>query len=719
MKKISALMMCLLLAFSSAVCLAEAQTYTASADGMGGAVTVEMTVDDGAITGLAVVSHRETAGISDGAIERIPAAIVASQSLAVDTVAGATVTSEAILAAAEDCASQAGMDVEALKAANGAAAEKKLTAGTYTATRHGHHSDITVEVKVTEDAIESVAIVAQGETTNISDAAYDTLTRRIVEEQSFGVDTVAGATFTSSAVLSAVSDCMEQAGGSQAVSAFGVRVESEPWSTEEKTLDTDVVVVGSGMAGICAAISAQDEGASVVMLEKLPFYGGTSQTAGGGYFYAEDKERMLEYELSRYNGTRKGNAEMESDYPNRAIVEKYLDEAKPTLEWFESKGMLISYYPGSNTGYAYEKTNEDGTKEAALLSSDIAIFSVSDQSFDISVGVSGGDTFFDAMIKQFKANGGELYLETAAQSLMTDESGAVVGVKAVGKDGRYTINAKSVILCAGGFGASEEAIAEYGPAYAGEYNVTLPGNTGDGIRMAEEIGAAVHQGGFMMASGGQAFPEDDSSKLHAYMDPYTPTTAMYVNSNGQRVMSEEFYCGGASQTFVNPDSRDYYWIVINEANASASEAFKQRLEAALEEGNERFFREETLSQLADDMKVPYTSLAYTLNHYNTMCLHGEDTDFYKSQASLVAMEEGPWYAIKAYVNYFGTVGGLVTDEYGAVLDTEGNAIEGLYAAGENGNGGLFNLSYIGGHAIGGGAVFGKLSGEQAADHAAR
>lgn len=713
MKKLTAVLLCLtLLALSATACLAE--TYTASADGIGGPVTVEMTVEAGKITALTVVSHNETAGISDGAIERIPAAVVSGQTLAVDAVAGATVTSDAILAAAKACAEQAGLDVQALSVAGAQQADVQLTPGTYTATRHGHHSDITVEVKVTQDAIESVAVTQHGETTNISDTAYAILTERIVEVQSYGIDTVAGATFTSSAVLNAVADCMEQAGGAQAAAAFGVRVESEPWSTEEKTLEADVVVVGSGMAGICAAVAAQDGGAKVIMLEKLPYYGGISQTAGGGYFYAENPEEAVTYEMNRYNGTRKGEADMASAYPNRAIVEQYIREAKPTLEWFESKGMAISYYPGSNVGYTYEKRLEDGTRETGFYNGDIAIFSVSDQSHEISVGLSGGDTFFDAMIKRFQANGGELYLETAAQSLITDETGAVVGVKATGKGGRYTIHAKSVILCAGGFGASEEAIAEYAPAYVGEYNVTLPSNTGDGIRMAQEIGAAVHEGGFMMSSGGQAFPQNDASMLHSYMDPFTPTTALYVNANGQRVISEEFYCGGSSQTFVNPDSRDYYWIVINEANASASEVFKTMLDAALAQGDARFFKEDSLAKLANDMKIPYTALAYTLNHYNTLCKQGEDTDFYKSAASLVAMEEGPWYAIKAYVNYFGTVGGLVTDENGAVLNEAGERIPGLYAAGENANGGLFNLSYIGGHAIGGGAVFGRLAGEQAA-----
>ena len=117
-KKIVAIMACAMMLLSAgASAEMAAGTYTGEGQGIGGAVKVAVTVEGGAITAVEVVEHAETAGICDPAIEKIPAAIVAAQSLAVDTVTGATVTSKAILAAAEQALTEAGADIEALKTA--------------------------------------------------------------------------------------------------------------------------------------------------------------------------------------------------------------------------------------------------------------------------------------------------------------------------------------------------------------------------------------------------------------------------------------------------------------------------------------------------------------------------------------------------------------------------------------------------------------------------
>ena len=253
----------------------KAGTYTATVDGRNGPLTMEGVFTEDAIESLTVTSHSETEGISDGAIQDLPQQIVDAQSLQVDAVAGATITSEAVIAAVKDLVEQAGGDVQALENAGTAEYSKAMTAGTYTATARGHHSDVTVEVTVSDEAIESVTVVDDDETYNISDAAIDTVPGQIVEHQSVNVDGVAGATMTSQAILNAVRDCIEQAGGQEAVNAFSVRAGETP-STEEFTMEADVVVAGSGLTGIAAALAAQQEGASVILIEKLPFVGGIS-----------------------------------------------------------------------------------------------------------------------------------------------------------------------------------------------------------------------------------------------------------------------------------------------------------------------------------------------------------------------------------------------------------------------------------------------------------
>ena len=199
--------------------LFRAGTYTATAEGRNGPLTLTMTLSDSGITSAEVTAHSETAGIADPALEKLPLSIVDAQSLDVSAVSGATVTSEAILAAAAECVRQAGVDPASLSSTVGASYEKNLTPGAYQATRHGHHSDVTVEVQVSQSAIESVAVLASGETLHIGDAATGALPAQIVETQSVGVDVITGATYTSRALLGAVEDCLEQAGGPLLVGA--------------------------------------------------------------------------------------------------------------------------------------------------------------------------------------------------------------------------------------------------------------------------------------------------------------------------------------------------------------------------------------------------------------------------------------------------------------------------------------------------------------------
>lgn len=688
----------------------KAGTYSASADGYNGPVTVEVIFSEDSIQSVNVTEHLETQGISDVALAQIPENIVEGQTLLVDTISGATHTSVAIIQSVTDAVIQAGGDVAALQIPSGKEYSKAMSPGVYSAVSQGHHSEIKVEVNISADSIESVTILEEGETYNLADPALINIPERIVETQSIGIDTISGATYTSRAILNAVGECIKEAGGNEALSAFSVRVPSEAWSTEEITVDTDVVVVGSGLAGISAALSAQDTGAAVVLLEKLPYYGGASQTAAGGFSYNDEPDLMYDYMMQKFAGIRQGDTYMGGEFPKPNIVRVLAEKSASTIQWLVDKGAEFLYLD-KIISTPYGSDENDGTAENKTYLHQYAIF--------MPEGVQAPDTggiIFERFMNQFLENGGKLYLETAADSLITDASGAVTGVKATGKDGKYTFNAESVVLSAGGFGASEEMVEKYAPAYIGEENVTLPSNTGDGIRMAVDIGAKVYESGFMM--GGSAHSAmTDKNMISPYGDAETPKTAIYVSPNGLRLNSEEPESYTNSMLHVNPDSRDYYWVIINEKNASASEEYMQILNENLEDGNERFFQADTLTELSNAIRIPHTALANTVNRYNVLANAGADTDLFKNPAHLVAMEEGPWYAVKAYMVYFGTVGGVVCDETAAVLNEQGERIPGLYAAGENSNHGLFNLSYTGGYALTDTAVFGRIAGENAAKFA--
>lgn len=691
-----------------------AQSFTATVDGHNGPLTVEVAYVDGKIGSIVISEHAETAGIADGALERVPKAIVDAQSLNVDTVSGATVTSQAIIAAVTDAVAQAGGDVAVFQAAAATSYEKALTAGTYRAAAHGHHSDVVIDVTVTENAITAVTVVEEGETYNIGEAAFSVIPAAIVEHQSIGLDVVAGATYTSQAILNAVADALTQAGGENAVMAFSAKVESELWSQEEIAKEYDVVVVGSGLAGISAAIAAQDGGAKVALLEKLPYFGGTSQTAAGGVVYPGDAGKNVDgfvnHLLNRYVGHLQGHMNTENTWLDEASIRVLGENAYGDIKWLEEKGLTFMYIDVTGAKH-YGMADEQGKLQTMTDVQGVALMTQN--------GAAAPDVAayaLEKLVQDFIAKGGDLYLETPATSLITDERGAVVGVKAEGKGGKYTFSTKAVCLCAGGFGASEEMIAKYAPAYIGEVNTTISGNTGDGIAMAEAIGAAVYEDSYMMGGSAQTIVTD-KDMISPYADAETPMSALYVSPQGLRLNSENPQAYSNSTLHLNPDSRDYYWVIINEEVASQNESYKAILTAELEAGNERFFKADTVAELAKQIKMVPSMLNYTIDNYNLLCEKGEDTELFKEPQYLVAMKEGPWYAVRAYMQYFGTVGGLVTNEKTEVLNTEGAVIPGLYAAGENSNHGLFQMCYSGGLSVTECITFGRIAGRNAAQAA--
>lgn len=688
-------------------------TYQGKGEGRNGFVDVEVTFSDSRIETITVKSHAETPGISDGALELIPKMIIESQSLNTDAISGATITSEAIIKAVINCVQQAGGDVEALQQKDKKNYEKVLTSGAYRAAARGHHSDVVVEVVIADNVIRKIEVVEERETYNIGEAAFEVIPEQIVKNQSISVDTVAGATYTSQALISAVANCLVQAGGENALLAFSDKVVSAPWSDEIIELDYDVVVVGSGMAGIAAALAAQENGAEVALLEKLSYFGGISQTAAGGFVYPSDGgngiEGFIERLINRSIGVMQGWMDTPNAIINKESVKVLAENSFDAIKWMEEKNIEL-FTMESSVKNNYQILNEQGQMEPRTHMQNVALWKE-----DGASAPDVGAIALKKLVNTFTSNGGDLYLETPAYSLITDDAGSVVGVKAKGKKGQYTFNAKAVCLCAGGFGASEEAIAEYAPAYMGETNVTLVSNTGDGIKMGQEIGAAIYEDAYMMGGSGHTIVSD-AVMISPYADAVTPKSAVYVNPQGIRVNSEDPEAYSNSILHVNPDSRDYYWIIINEDVAAQSE-YINILKEQMSNGDERFFKAESLSSLANLLGIVPNTLINTMDNYNRLCEIGQDTHLFKNPKYLVEMKEGPWYAVKAYMQYFGTVGGLITDENAAVLNKDGQIISGLFSAGENSNHGVFARCYSGGISLTEALTFGRIAGINAAKEA--
>ncbi len=257
-------------------------TYTGEADGFGGKVTVEITVDENKITDVKVTGDDETENIGKAHLEELGKAVLDAQSAEIDGASGATVTSDAVKAAAASAIAQA----KGESAGAAEAGEVSYTAGTYTGTGSGYNGDVSLKVTFTDSAIESIEIDSEKETNHIGTPAYDIMFADAIQANGSGIDSVSGATFTSRAIKEALNDAAEQAKVSSLDSFKKNTVEHEAQTPIDETYD--VVVVGAGGAGMGAAVQAAQNGDSVIVIETNAEIGGNTVASGGQFQSAQD-----------------------------------------------------------------------------------------------------------------------------------------------------------------------------------------------------------------------------------------------------------------------------------------------------------------------------------------------------------------------------------------------------------------------------------------------
>lgn len=546
----------------------------------------------------------------------------------------------------------------------------------------------TIEFVVSDSAIESVNVLESSETLGIGQLALERLTAEVVEYQSIGLDSVSGATITSNAFFAIAEDALTQAGADLA--ALKKPVEKAV-SSEVKKLEADVVVVGAGLSGLCAAVSAAENGAKVIVLEKLAVTGGSAKASLGSYMVCEvpeneghhvsDEPDTLDAAMERWLNYQK-NSTRESIYPDVERVREQLIQSMFTISWLKSFG--ASFAPKSpiaergmamaQVDVASDKT--DGKPAAKVLN----------------------------LLKQVALDhGAEIYTETPATELI-QENGAVVGVKATSPTGPVEVRAKNVILATGGFPNNQEMIAEMIPELTEVFSIASVGNTGDGIRMAEAVGAVTYEDNWMIGLGLRS-PVQQMNNFYWY------GTFAFVNNDGERFTNE----GG------------HYAIVYNDAVFSApggawmlfdsGEAFKPFVEAA--EGaaeSEHVLKADTLEELAAAIGADAAKLSATIASYNQVAAGGTDP-FGKPAMQCVPLTAGPFYAVRFYPCNMGTFGGVKTTDSFEVIDASGSPIPGLYAAGEMCNRPFYNMVYMSGSALQLAALTGQTAGEAAAAYA--
>jgi urocanate reductase len=599
------------------------------------------------------------------------------------------------------------------------------TEGTYTATAQGNNGPVTVSVTFSADAITDVTVVEHSETAGLSDRPIAEIPAAIVENQSLAVDTVSGATNSSNAILTAVADCVAQAGGDvEALKA--VAVEKAPVEDVEATYD--VVVLGGGGAGLTASITAAQNGAKVILVEKAGSLGGNTLIAGQG-FNACDPERQANTEMSEaLLGQLKSYLDLDpADFGAFAEVletvkgqiNDYIASGSTTLFDSPELHMLHTYMGGKRTGL-------DGTviEPDLELARTFATNALDALEWAESIGAQWNDTtstilgamwprshglangnVITILTDAAKANGVEIVTDTRANELIV-ENGKVVGVKATTSEGaNVTLHANSgVVLATGGFSANAPMVVEYNNYWPG-LSDTMPSTnaptiTGDGIVMAKAIGADLVGMGFaqLMPS---SHPVDGSLFSGIWG---SAETQVFVNKEGKRYVNEYAERDVLSKAALEQTDGIFYIICDNKIAKNADVA---GMEA---KGN--VVVADTLEELAEKLGIPADTFVETIERYNSFVDAQKDDDFGKPLFG-EKIDEAPFVATPRSPSLHHTMGGVKIDTNTHVISTEGNVIDGLYAAGEV-TGGLHAGNRLGGNAMTDFLVFGRIAGENAA-----
>ena len=597
--------------------------------------------------------------------------------------------------------------------------------GDFTGTAKGFGGDVSVTLTLTDGAITGCTAEGKEETQGVGSEAIAKMPGAIAESGSIAVDGVSGATITSTAIKEAAAAALTAAGLNP--DDYKTAVENNA-TAEDSTVDADVVVVGAGGAGMTAAITAAAEGKSVVILESQSMVGGNSVRATGGMnagktVYQDENEFG---ESAGVEKTLKTAAEKYADNETITALAKTVSEqwaayqANPT-GYFDSVELMEL-----DTMIGGKGTNDPALVDTLCANSADAVDWLDEHGITLhnvsSFGgasvkrihrpvnaegktVSVGSYMIPLLQENCEKAGVKMMLDTTATEILTDANGAAVGVKATGASGEtVTVNAKAVILASGGFGANLDMVVKYKPELKGFMTTNAPGIQGQGIEMAEDIGAA---------------PVDmDQIQIHPTVEANTAALiteglrgdgAILINEEGQRFIDEVGTRDVVSAAEI-AQTGSYSWLVVDQAMADASSVIQGYIKKGYTVTGT------TYEELGKAMGVDAAAFAETMEKWNGYVEAKNDPDFGRTSFAN-PLNTAPYYAVKVTAGVHHTMGGLKINANTEVLNEKGEVIPGLFAAGEV-TGGVHGANRLGGNAVADFTVFGRIAGAAASDYAA-
>ena len=597
--------------------------------------------------------------------------------------------------------------------------------GDFTGTAKGFGGDVSVTLTLTDGAITGCTAEGKDETQGVGSEAIAKMPGEIAESGSIAVDGVSGATVTSTAIKEAAAAALTAAGLNP--DDYKTAVENNA-TAEDSTVDADVVVVGAGGAGMTAAITAAGEGKSVVILESQSMVGGNSVRATGGMnagktVYQDENEfgesagvekslktaaekyadnetitalaKTVSEQWAAYQANPTGYFDsvelMELDtmiggkgINDPELVETLCANSADAIDWLDEHGITlhnVSSFGGASVKRIHRPVNAEGKT------------------------VSVGSYMIPLLQENCEKAGVKMMLDTTATEILTDANGAAVGVKATGASGEtVTVNAKAVVLASGGFGANLDMVVKYKPELKGFMTTNAPGIQGQGIEMAEAIGAAT-----VDMDQIQIHPTVEANTAALITEGLRGDGAILINEEGQRFIDEVGTRDVVSAAEI-AQTGSYSWLVVDQAMVDASSVIQGYIKKGYTVTGA------TYEELGKAMGVDAAAFAETMEKWNGCVEAKNDPDFGRTSFAN-PLNTAPYYAVKVTAGVHHTMGGLKINANTEVLNEKGEVIPGLFAAGEV-TGGVHGANRLGGNAVADFTVFGRIAGAAASDYAA-
>ena len=595
--------------------------------------------------------------------------------------------------------------------------------GSFTGTAKGM-GEVSVTLTLTDNVITDCTAKGDEETSGIGSVVIEQFPGEVVEGNTINLDSISGATITSNAFVEAAKAALTEAG----LNPDDYMAKADKTANGETvSYDADVVVIGAGGAGMTAAMTAADAGQKVVILESQAMVGGNSARATGGMnaaktVYQDENEfdqaagvektlataaekyadnetitalaKTVSEQWAAYQANPTGYFDsvelMELDtmvggkgINNPELVKTLCEGTADAIDWLDENGITlhnVSSFGGASVKRIHRPVNEEGKV------------------------VSVGAYMIPLLQENCEKRGIDIVLNTTVDTILTDANGAAVGVSGTDKDGNtVVVNAKSVILATGGFGANLDMVTKYKPELAGFMTTNAAGAQGQGIEMATAIGA-----GTVDMDQIQIHPTVEANTAALITEGLRGDGAILVNANGERFIDEVGTRDVVSAAEIaQPGS--YSWLIVDQAMADASSVIQGYIKKGYTKTGA------TYEELAKELDVDPAAFANTMETWNSYVEAKNDPDFGRTSFAN-PLNNGPYYAIKVTAGVHHTMGGVTINSATEVLKEDGTVIPGLFAAGEV-TGGVHGANRLGGTAVADFVVFGRIAGESAANYA--